>query len=252
MRSATHETEFDIGTDLSIDAKTSTLQLLPNRPIPFLTRAQLLPTPDQPIPQIARQDGVSTHGVYFDNGSAYHRLQVEIEYDSESPSWQGPTPQAATQALARTRERLLTGQPLRILLLGDSISAGYNASKFTQAPPYGAPYGELVALALEQATASQITFRNYAISGWNAARGLELARQRRLGQQQPNLVIIAFGMNDVFARNATDFQANIRAIISTIEADAGDCEFIVAGRMPGNADWGMPMDQLRRHRHATK
>src|SRR4029079_4740060 len=61
-----------------------------------------------------------------------------------------------------------------------------------------------------------------------------------------------FGMNDVFGRNASAYQANILAIMDTIRADAPDAEFILLASMLGNAEWGMPMDQFSLYRDALK
>ena len=53
---------------------------------------------------------------------------------------------------------------MRVTLCGDSISAGYNASKFTGAEPGCPAYGELVALSLQKHFGSEVTLTNHAVS----------------------------------------------------------------------------------------
>ncbi len=64
-------------------------------------------------------------------------------------------------------KQLNSREPVKVLLCGDSISEGYNASKFTKAKPGCPPYGELVALALQKHYGSPVTFENLAHGGWN-------------------------------------------------------------------------------------
>jgi acyl-CoA thioesterase I len=138
------------------------------------------------------------------------------------------------------------------MLCGDSISAGGNATGVVKAPPVCPAFGQLVALALEHHFGSKVTFTNHAVGGWTSANGLQQAKEQKIGKAKPDLVIIAFGMNDVFARNAAAYQANIRSIIDTVRADAPDAEFILVASMLGNAEWGMPMEQFPLYRDALK
>ena len=240
------------GMDYVLEVSNPQLSLPNSSRIAFKKFDELYPLTESKLPQIARQAGDKSRGIFFDNESEYHRLQVAVTYLLDRPAWTGPRPTLDTNALVNTRAKLQRGDPVSIFLCGDSISEGYNASKFTQAAPYCASYGELVALALEQRYGNPITYRNFAIGGWNSAQGLTDCRDRQLGQKSPDLVIIAFGMNDVFQQDARKFQSNVAGIIETIRKDSPESEFVLVASMLGNKDWGMPMDQFSLYRSALR
>lgn len=252
VTSATRETRFEAGRDYECDAASRTLRLPGGSRIPFKTLDELYPLMTSDAPKIARQAGDRTRGVFFDNTDGYHRLQVEVLYEHEPGEWRGPVPAFAGATLSRSVARLRKREPLRILLSGDSISAGYNASRFTHAPPDCPAYGELVALALAHHYGGSVTFTNYAVSGWNAARGLQQVIEQRLPEQKPDLVLIGFGMNDVFARDPAGYQANVRRIIETFRQGSPETEFVLVAPMLGNEAWGMPMEEFPRHRDALR
>jgi lysophospholipase L1-like esterase len=202
------------------------------------------------LPKIGRQAGDPTRGIFFGEGSVYHRLQVEALYHFMPGQWNGPTPEYAGDALPKTVAKLRNKQPVNLVLCGDSISAGANASLMTNAPPGCPSYGELTKLALEKHFGIKVTFTNHAVGGWTSANGLQQAKDQQIGKAAPDLVIIAFGMNDVFQRDAAAYQANTRGIMDAVRAEAPDAEFILVASMLGNAEWGMPMEQFPLYRDA--
>src|SRR5690606_7814638 len=55
---------------------------------------------------------------------------------------------------------------------------------------------------------------------------------------QPDLVFIAFGMNDASQRRPPEeYKANTQQIMETIRAANADAEFVLGAGMTGNADW---------------
>jgi hypothetical protein len=103
--------------------------------IPYLTSEKLYPLMTSDTPKIGRQAGDKTRGIYFDNAAGYHQLQVEIEYRHAHDAWKGDVPKFAGNDLPRTLQKLIAKKPIKLFLSGDSISEGYNASKFTKAEP---------------------------------------------------------------------------------------------------------------------
>lgn len=252
VRSATRETTFKADRDFTVDMAAGTISLPAASRIPFKTQDQLYPLMTSNTPKIGRQAGDRTRGIFFGEGAVYHNLQVEVTYRTEPGQWKGPVPEYSGQSLPKTLAKLHNKQPLNLMLCGDSISAGGNASGVVKAPPGCPAFGELVALALEHHYGSKVTFTNHAVGGWTAANGLQQAKEQKIGKAKPDLVIIAFGMNDVFARNAAAYQANIRGIIDAVRADAPDAEFILVASMLGNAEWGIPIEQFPLYRDALK
>jgi hypothetical protein len=250
VTSATRDLTYETGRDYVVDAARGTITLPKDSRIPFKTTDELHPLMTSPSPKIARQAGDKTRGIFFDNAAGYHQLQIEVTYTCAPGQWKGFVPKYAGSELPRTMKKLKAKKSLSLMLCGDSISAGYNASKFTKAKPGCPAYGELVALAIEKHFGSKVAFKNHAVSGWNAAQGLKHADDAKLGAERPDLVIIAFGMNDVFARNASAYQKNVRGIMNAIHKESPETEFILVASMLGNAEWGMPMEEFPRHRDA--
>jgi acyl-CoA thioesterase-1 len=250
VRSATRDKMFEPGKDYNVDLATGTIELPAGSKIPVTTEEQMYPLMTSNLPKIARQGGDRTRGIFFGEGAVYHGLQVEATYRFEPGQWKGPVPKYAGESLPKTLAKLRAKQPITLMLCGDSISAGANASLVMKAPPGCPDYGKLTALALEHHFDSKVTFINHAVGGWTSGNGLQQAKEQHIGKEKPDLVIIAFGMNDVFQRNVAVYEANIRALMEAIRVDAPDAEFILVGSMLGNSEWGMPMDQFPLYRDA--
>jgi lysophospholipase L1-like esterase len=250
VRSATRETVFEQGKDFEVDMEEGIVSLPEGSRIPSLTEDQLYPLMTSEGPKIARQGGDKTRGIFFGEGAAYHKLQAEITYRFKQGSWKGPEPKFEGDLLPKTLAKLKSKQPVTLILCGDSISAGANASLESKAPPGCPAYGQLTALALEKFFGNRVKFINHAVGGWTSANGLQQAKDARIGKESPDLVIIAFGMNDVFQRDADAYQKNIRGIMDTVRGDAPDAEFMLVASMLGNKEWGMPMQQFPLYRDA--
>ena len=250
VESATREKQFEAGKDFKVDAVAGTIELPAGSTIPVTTQEQLYPLMTSNLPKIGRQAGDAKRGIFFGEAAQYHRLQVEAKYHVKPGQWDGPIPKYAGDVLPKTIAKLQSRQPVSVVLCGDSISAGANASLMTKTLPGCPAYGELTALALEHHFGGKVAFTNYAVGGWTSGNGLQQAKDQRIGKAKSDLVIIAFGMNDVFQRDAAAYQANIRGIMETVRADAPDAEFILVASMLGNAEWGMPIEQFPLYRDA--
>ncbi len=250
LRSATQEITFAEGKDFTVKPAESAIELTAESKIPVTTLEQLYPLMTSNLPKIPRQAGDKTRGIFFGESAQYHKLQVEVTYRFEPGQWKGPAPKYAGESLPKTIAKLQSKQPFTLMLCGDSISAGANASLMTKVPPGCPAYGELTALALEHHFGNKVTFINHAVGGWTSGNGLQQAKDQHIGKAKPDLVLIAFGMNDVFQRNAAVYQENIRNLIETIRADSPDTEFILVASMLGNSEWGMPMEQFPLYRDA--
>ena len=252
LTSATREIEFVRGRDYEVDLATGTLRLPIGSRVPFLTPEQIYPLMTSATPKFRRMNGDTERGVFFDNGSRYHELQCVVTYEFKPGQWKGWVGDSAADSLPRTIGKLTRHKPVRLFLCGDSISAGFNATKFTKAKPGCPAYGELVALGLKERYDSEIDFKNFAENGWTSTAGLEEAQKKRIGQERPDLVIIAFGMNDVFEKDANKYQSNVKELMATIRTDSPESEFILVAPMLGNKEWGMPMEQFALYRDSLK
>ncbi len=173
--------------------------------------------------------------ILFGGGHEYHDMQTVVTYVHEADQWQGPKPASAATQLKRTMEKLKNRQPVTIALLGDSISTGCNASGWAKVAPWQPPYQDLLVQHLQSVYGGQVTLKNSSVGGQDSAWGLRVIGE--LAESQPDLVIIAFGMNDSAGRSAADFQANTRGMIEAVRQSRPETEFILVATMLGNRDW---------------
>src|SRR4051812_35407795 len=143
VTSGMRDVEFQAGKDFIVDPANGTISLPTGSRIPITTREHLYPLMSSNLPKIARKSGDRKRGIFFDEGPTYHSLQVEVTYSYQPGQWHGPAPKYAADVLPKTVAKLRNKQPIKLVLCGDSISLGSNASKWIKAPPECPPFGEL-------------------------------------------------------------------------------------------------------------
>ncbi|HOW65605.1 MAG TPA: SGNH/GDSL hydrolase family protein [Candidatus Paceibacterota bacterium] len=180
--------------------------------------------------------------ILFGAGHEYHDMQILVTYLHRRDSWPGPVPSYADDRLPRTVRMLQRRQPLRIALLGDSISTGCNASGWANVAPFQPAYQDLFTLNLRRAYGVSVALTNFAVGGTDTAWGLTTINQ--VADTRPDLVLLAFGMNDASGRPAGEYQANIRRMIDAVRKAQPDTEFILIATMLGNRDWTLLRHEL--------
>jgi len=189
------------------------------------------PAGSQPF-KLTHRDGQGE--ILFGGGHEYHDMQTVVTYTHEG-KWRGPTPEVAREQLPRTLQRLAEKKPLKIALFGDSISTGCNASGWAKTAPHQPPFQDLLVKNLESHYGGPVTLENFAVGGTDTSWGL--ANIQKVTDAAPDLVILAFGMNDSAGRPAKDYQANIRAMMESVRQARPDTEFILVATMLGNCEW---------------
>ena len=162
-------------------------------------------------------------------------MQTCITYEHAPHLWKGAVPKFDPQALPKSVQKLQTRQPLSIVLLGDSISTGANASGMFEAAPFQPAYPELLRQHLAARFGGKVELKNLSVGGTDTNWGL--AQLDKVVEGRPDLVILAFGMNDSSGRSAKDFGANTQSMIAKIREKLPDAEFILVATMLGNRDW---------------
>jgi lysophospholipase L1-like esterase len=171
--------------------------------------------------------------VRLTEGTWYHERQIEVTYEPAARDWALPAPLATLDQLPRLKKMLGAGEPVKLLLFGDSISAGGNASKFQGHWPWQPCYGELVARQLEQRYGSKVQFLNHSRAG--ATSGYALTQvDSQAAWFKPDLAIIAYGMNDRGDGRREIYRANLEKILDAIRARSPQTEFIVVTPMLNN------------------
>ena len=240
VKSTTQEITYQEGKDYLLDRHARTLTLPLGSRIPFKTAAEL--RPPQGSPHTLKGAGTPERGFLWSEGSFFHDLQVEATYTHAADAWQSYVPSFAGALLPRTIRKLRDKEPLNLLVLGDSISAGYNASGFVKAPPFMPPYPELVKHELERHYGAPIRLTNISVAGQTTSWGLQ--QTAAVIAAQPDLVILAFGINDSHRLKTEVYLSNTRQIIGQIKAATPNAEFILVAS-------SLPNPDLSRERIAT-
>jgi acyl-CoA thioesterase-1 len=239
---------FVAGRDYQVAPDGSGLELVPGSRIAFLEETKLFP-PKGSANSIGHRAGQPETNVLFDNGHFFHDRQVEVGYVPRLAEWGAYRPTFAGKRLGRTLDKLEKKEPLTIVVSGDSISEGFNASEFTKTPPYMPPFPTLIAAQLEKTYGAKVTMNNLAVGGWSSANGVN--DLDRLLRCKPDLAIIAYGMNDVGGRNPTAFKTNIATMLRRIREVNPTTEVILVATMTGNPDWvATPAEMFPAYRDA--
>ncbi|MGZ0708543.1 SGNH/GDSL hydrolase family protein [Coraliomargarita sp. W4R53] len=232
VRNYALDVEYTEGKDYTIEGQT--LTVLPNSQIPTFRYDELYPQESQAEPKVAR----ALDGGYLILGESalFNDHQLTVTYD-RTEAWTGPIPQSAKNDLPKTFSKLEKGEPLRLIVFGDSISVGASASGKSARAPFMPRWSELVASSLQRFYGSEITHINPSMGGMRSDWGKENAASL-VSHQHPDLVILGFGMNDAGANfSAETFKSNTESIIQTIRQDNPDTEFLLLMSFQPNSAW---------------
>lgn len=205
------------------------LKLLPGSAAISMTDRELAPDSGR----FARLDGGY---VLHHEGSFFHEKQLAVTYRHKKKLWHGTLPVYAGDVLAAASDRLRNKRDLHILLFGDSIAAGANASGKSDVSPYLPDWGVLFVNRLKEYYKTDIRFTNSAVGGKNSKWGEDEALAS-VASHHPDLVIIAFGMNDGTGKMPPEeFKRHIRAIMNQVKDVNPRVEFILVSTMVPNPE----------------
>jgi acyl-CoA thioesterase-1 len=230
LTSAAGDITFEEGRDYVINAGESREAVDGSAGI-----VRVVPGPHSRMPVTSRAQLASLIG---GPEAAFHQRQAVITYEHQPGLWSGYVPVPGIATLPRTVGRLQRRQALTIAVAGDSISEGYNASGFMGVAPHQPPYAALVASALEVACGMPVAVHNCAVAGWTADHGVHDVD--RVTAANPDLVFVAYGMNDAGYADADHFAANIARILAGVRLATPAAEFVLVAPMLPNPEWDYP------------
>lgn len=173
--------------------------------------------------------------ILFGGKLEYARLQTCVTYRPASRELTHLPAEFDPRQLPRCVKRLQNKAAFKLVVLGDSISAGANASGSYEAAPYQPAYPELVRRGLAEHYGGPVELLNLSVGGRDSAWGI--TQVESVVAAKPDLVIIAFGMNDAAGRASTEFKQNTQKIIEAIATQSPTTEFVLVATMLGNRDW---------------
>lgn len=160
-------------------------------------------------------------------------------------------PAAVGTALPKTMEKLSSGQNLRIVTCGDSVTQGAQASSFLGISPHAPIYPKMLQDALRLKWDNQnVTVLNSGIGGATSEWSADVLNQTII-DKKPDLVTMCYGMNDSsFDRiGYTDakFRNNIVGQIEYVKSKLPDVEILLVSSIYGNI---YTFDRSRYESHA--
>ena len=208
---------YEEGRDYRLDAAAGTLTRLPGSRLPDF-RTNVL------------------HGqTNFDHtrfpGYGNGRFFAYADYAAATPApWPVQPPQA--HLLPAARAKLAAGGPFTLVAFGDSITAGGEAST-----PELIFWRRWVSELSTRYPQAKINALNGATGGDNTTRGLERLADKVISRQ-PDLVLVAFGMNDHNRRGVPppDFERQLRELVTRIRTQT-KAEVILLSTFPPNPNW---------------
>ena len=121
----------------------------------------------------------------------------------------------------------------------------------TAAPPFQPGYPDLVTAQLRVLYNSEIALRNRAVAGWSVANGV--ADLDTLLLEKPDLIIVAYGMNDVGRKDPDWYSNQTSMIIERVQAADPETEILLVATMLGNREWiHTPRDMFPLYRDKLK
>ncbi len=233
VRNSAGDITYENGRDYKWNLGSRELVLPPGSRIVSRTPSELRrPAKSQQF-ALMHRDG--NDEIYFGAKLEYHEIQTCITYSHAPNLWENDVPKFDATALPRVLSKLQNRQPVSIVVIGDSISTGCNASGWAQGAPYQPPYPDLLRKHLESHYQNHVELVNLSFGGTGASWAVTMVD--KIVDAKPDLVIVALGMNDAGGCPASEYKANIEMVIAKIRETLPDTEFILIASMVGNRDW---------------
>ncbi|MBR2024014.1 MAG: SGNH/GDSL hydrolase family protein [Clostridia bacterium] len=175
----------------------------------------------------------------YDEYDVFTSKQIAITY-RHAGTWQGTKPQGKSARLQNVLTKLKNAEDVNVVYYGDSITTGCNASGTSaggNVAPYTPGFFTMVNEYLENKYGSFIFCANTAVAGWNTSQGLE-AVQARVLDKNPDLLVLAFGMNDMNTP-VDSYKTMIKGIMDRLFEQNPNANVILVGTTVSNyeSDW---------------
>ena len=160
-----------------------------------------------------------------------HQIAVTYEGGVYGGSFQTLTPSAGN-----TTSKLSSGQSVAITYIGDSITYGSDTTWEMNVNPRQKGYADLVADHLAALYPGHVYMRNKAVAGTTSYDGAQNAASY-VGDTASDMVVIAYGMNDAGAGvTSSQFESNLRTIISAARTANPSCDIVLVLSWPSNPE----------------
>ncbi len=164
------------------------------------------------------------------------KWQTAVTYTTSEKQF-GAVQKSCVDKLPRLQEKLKKGEPIKIVLFGDSICCGFDCSgKYGQQP--GQPvWAKLLLHRIKEKWNNLVSFHNTSLSGMDTEWAVKNA-YNRAGRYQPDLVILGFGMNDRCGME--EYREKTQRLIDAVRKDSPQTEVLLVSTTLPNPLCGTP------------
>ncbi len=242
VRSGDLSTPYREGIDYKLE--DGKLVILPSGSIPVLDYDKYNPqNPSGTTGQAAgfhwAANGYGTGGYYYHEmgqtlsgkktcGMLEYCVSVTYKHSGESPI---DEPYHQPERYKSFLDKIEAGEDITIVSMGDSITDKWSSSLGVDHAPYQPNYNRMFADYIDKAYAVNVTHHNIAVSGSSSGSGPNdgLNKINQAANYNPDLVILAYGMNDGCGVATETYVKNINTIIEGITAKCPDVCIVVVG-----------------------
>ncbi len=154
-----------------------------------------------------------------------HLRQTVVTYIHED-EYAGPVPAKKGNKLPKFWQKLKSGETVKMVWYGDSITAGGDSSSLYNVPPKMPIYPILVTKAIHTLfDYAHIDYTNTSLGGMTILWGLENVEEK-VNAHKPDLVVLAWGMNSA-GLNAAAYYEKTKELMGKISEKNPDCEFVI-------------------------
>lgn len=150
------------------------------------------------------------------------------------------TPDDRQQTFAAFNGKLAAREDVRVAYYGDSITYGWSSTALPEInrDPHCPSYCDLAMDAVEAAYGVTVERRNFSVSGQTSEWATAYVNYSPIVDYAPDLVVLAFGMNDGVGIEPRTFRKNIRSIVENLQERIPHVEIAVVLPMLPNAQVG--------------
>ena len=193
VRSFDLKTEYAEGADYVYDREKNLISLTANSRIPYIPEEEYYPT-EYASGSMFEYNGAAHRYIMFREGSYFASKQIAITYRHGGNAYISAPENYSEGFSAAVERKLALKDKVKVLFYGDSITVGANASGFVNYSPFAPTWAEMVFEGLTARYGFNAEYKNLAVGGWTSQNGLD--NVLACMQYAPDIMFIAFGMND--------------------------------------------------------
>ena len=213
--------------------------------IPYRTHAELvgesIPEGYRLVTQISNQltDFVNMGGAIYTESPFYYGSQIWVSYVydvKEIDPNLDKYPTYNDTKISRIIEKLKNKEEIKIVGLGDSVLEGCSSSKKFNHEPFMDTFIEMVRDNLSSLYDTTVNLKNLSVGGMKADWGCQVEQINKIVAEQPDLLFLHFGINDLGSqRPSIAYADDMESIILDIQNKLPNCDIILLSPFAPNS-----------------